>query len=430
MSTQLIICLVIFALTIISYCAGKLSMATTAIFSMMLLNITGCLDSQTTLGYFGNGTVIMVGSMCIVAAGFNRTRFCMNMATGISKMSNGSLTKILAGYCIVAMILTQFIQSPAVVIGIVAPMAAVSVEQIHVNPSKIMYPIGVVSIATCCTLPVGAGATISTELNGYLESYGYTDYMINLTDPMKARLPLLIVCLLYMIFLAKRFTPEVNSVPISDSFKIDTTKEPLKPFQERAGYIIFIVTSISMIFSEKIHLEVWQICMLGAVAMVVCGVLKPKEATNALPMNILLLIVGALAMAGALTNTGAGELLGTFVSNMVKATGSNSYLVGLLFFIAPFILTQLMNNRATMLIFYPIAIATCSVMRANPVGLLILIQAACLSAFMTPMATPGVPYFMAAGGYDVKDVVKQSWIPALIFCVVNVGWIMSIFPLF
>ena len=93
---------------------------------------------------------------------------------------------------------------------------------------------------------------------------------------------------------------------------------------------------------------------------------------------------------------------------MVKATGANSYLVGLLFFLVPFILTQLMNNPATMLIFYPIAIATCAVMKANPVGLVILIQAACLSAFVTPMATPGVPYFMAAGGYDVKDVIKLT----------------------
>lgn len=430
MSTQLIICLVIFSLTIMSYCWGKLSMATTAILSMMLLNVTGCLDAKTTLSYFGNGTVIMVASMCVVAAGFNRTKFCMNTANGISRMAAGSLTRILAGYCLIAMVLSQFIQSPAVVIGIIAPMAAVSVEQLHVNPSKIMFPIGVTSIVTCCTLPIGAGATIAAELNGYLESYGYTDYLVGLTDPMKARLPVLAACLIYMIFVSRKFTPETNTVPISESFQIHTEKEPLKPFQERAGYLIFIVTSVALMFSKTIHLDAWQICMLGALAMVVCGVLKPREATGALPMNILLLIVGALAMAGALTATGAGELLGNFVSHVVTAANGNSYLVGLLFFLVPFILTQLMNNRATMLIFYPIAIATCSVMKANPVGLLILIQAACLSAFMTPMATPGVPYFMAAGGYDVKDVMKQSWIPAIIFCIISVGWIMTVFPLF
>ncbi|MGL5513351.1 MAG: SLC13 family permease, partial [Sporomusa sp.] len=409
MDTQLVICLLIFAFTIISYCWGKLSMATTAMLSMILLNVTGCLDATTTLSYFGNGTVIMVASMCIVAAGFNRTQFCMNMANRISHVAKGSMVKILAGYCLIAMILSQFIQSPAAVIGIIAPMAAVSIEKININPSKIMFPIGVTAIVTCCTLPIGAGATIAAELNGYLESYGYTDYVVGLADPMKARLPLLVITLIYMVFVAPRFAPEVNSMPLSEGFKIDSTKAPLKPFQERAGYIIFIISSVALMFADAVNMEAWQICMLGALAMVIFGVLSPKEATSALPMNILLLIAGALAMAGALTTTGAGELLGTFVSNVVDKTGGNSYLVGLMFFIIPFILTQVMNNRATMLIFYPIAIATCAVSQANPVGLMILIQAACLSAFMTPMATPGVPFFMAAGGYNLKDVFKQSW---------------------
>lgn len=34
-----------------------------------------------------------------------------------------------------------------------------------------------------------------------------------------------------------------------------------------------------------------------------------------------------------------------------------------------------MSNRGTMLIFHPIAIATCAAMCGNPVGLMILIQA-------------------------------------------------------
>ena len=53
---------------------------------------------------------------------------------------------------------------------------------------------------------------------------------------------------------------------------------------------------------------------------------------------------------------------------------NNNYLVGLIFFIVPFILTQFMSNRGTMLIFIPIA--TCYNVGGNPVGLIILIQAA------------------------------------------------------
>jgi len=52
------------------------------------------------------------------------------------------------------------------------------------------------------------------------------------------------------------------------------------------------------------------------------------------------------------------------------------------------------------------------------------------SAFMTPMATPAVPQYMAAGGYDLKSVLKQSIIPCILFCVVSVFWTMSVIPMF
>ena len=163
--------------------------------------------------------------------------------------------------------------------------------------------------------------------------------------------------------------------------------------------------------------------------MVLCGVLKPREATASLSVSMLLLIVGALAMAGALSATGAGDVIGGAIANVVQGLGGNSYLVGIIFFIIPFILTQFMSNRGTMMIFHPIAIATCASIGGNPVGLMILIQAACLSAFMTPMATAAVPYIMEEGGYNQTSMVKQGMLFTVIACVVSVGWIMTIFPI-
>lgn len=113
----------------------------------------------------------------------------------------------------------------------------------------------------------------------------------------------------------------------------------------------------------------------------------------------------------------------------MKAVNGNSYIVGLIFFIIPFVMTQVMQNRGAMMTFHPIAIATCASIGGNPVGLMIVVQAACLSAFMTPMATPAVPYIMDYGGYDQKSMFKQSALLAAICCVVSVGWIMTIFPI-
>lgn len=342
-------------------------------------------------------------------------------------MAKGSLNKLMFGYVLIGMLLSQFIQSPIVAMGIVTPMLIASAESMGISPSKVMFPLGVVTVVTCCTLPVGAGATVAGELNGYIESYGYTAHMVNLIDPMIGRLPLLIICVAYCAFFATKLIPDQPVVPISvASAKGGAKKEPLKPFQEWAGIIIFFGDALLLMFSK---MPAWEATVLGAMAMILCGVLKPKEATASLPMSMLLLIVGALAMSGALSATGAGDLIGGYIAGIVESVGGNSYIVGFIFFIIPFLLTQVMQNRGTMLIFHPIAIATCANIGGNPVGLMILIQAACLSAFMTPMATAAIPYMMEQGGYDQKIMLKMSWLFAIVCCIVSVGWVMTMFPI-
>lgn len=427
--SQLTICLIIFILTIIGYCSGLYSLATISLVSMMALTVTGCLSAPESLAYFSNNNLIMIGGMCVVAAGFSRTKFCSNMASQIASISKGSLTKLMLGYVLIGTLLSQFIQSPVVVFGIVSPMLVASAEQMGIKPSKVIFPVGVATIATCCTLPFGAGATVAAELNGYIESYGYTVHTVGLLDPMKARLPLLIISVLYFALIAPKFAPEDSPVPAAATKAAKRSGADLKPFAEYMGILIFFGDAIALMFASSIGLESWEICVIGALLMVLCGVLSPREAAASLPISMLLLIAGALAMAGALSATGAGDLIGGYIAKMVALMGGNSYAVGFIFFLIPFILTQIMSNRGTMMIFHPIAIATCASIGGNPVGLMILIQAACLSSFMTPMATAAVPYIMEEGGYDQASMIKQSLLFAVIACIVSVGWIMTIFPI-
>ena len=437
MSTQLVICLVIFALTCAGYMTGVWSLGTVAMTSLCALSLTGCLTAKDALAYFSNSNVIMIAAMSVVAAGFNKTQFCTNLANAISKSAKGSLTKVLFAYCILAMLLTQMVQSPVVVFGIVAPLCMASADSMGISKSKITLPLGIVSIATCCTLPIGTGATQAAELNGYISSYyskleGFSGVMpeVNFFDPMIARLPLLVITVLFCAFVAPKFSPDAPVVATAGSApKKAVVKEALPPVAEWAGIIIFFGTALGLMLQASVlkSLQIWQICLMGAVLMVMFGTLKPKEAAQSVPLSMLFLVVGALAMSGALSATGAGDLIGGIISNVVMAV-NNNYIVGFIFFIVPFILTQFMSNRGTMLIFIPIAIATAHNVGGNPVGLIILIQAACLTAFMTPMATSAVPYMMDYGGYDQKALVKGGWLYAIVSAVVSIGWIMTMYP--
>lgn len=427
--SQLAICLIICLLTAISYVVAKIPMGVTALLSMIAFILTGCLDAATAASYFGNANGIMMLSMLVVAAGFNRTQFVKKCSSSVNKIAKGSLIRMMFGYILVTVLLAQFIQSSLVVFGIMAPMLMASCDEMDISPSKVMFPLSMASIATISVLPLGSGATQFAELNGYLEANAYTEYVVALTDPMKARLPMLIFVVLYCVFLATKFAPDKPVVEIASVETRKDEKEALSPIKEKCGYIIFILVTAALIFQSKLGVETWVICFTGAVAMVLTGVLSEKEAISSINWPMGFLFVGSLAMGGALTQTGAGEAVGAILAN-VAGKMSSPYLIGFVFFVVPFLLTQIMMNRTVMLIFIPIAILACKSLNANPIGIIILVQSACLSSFMTPMATPAVPMCMATGGYDLKALIKQSLLPALLLCIVSVAWIMTVFPMY
>ena len=437
MSTQLTACLLIFALTCAAYMTGVWSLAVVAMASLAALTLTGCLTASEALSCFSNSTVIMVGAMSVVAAGFGRTRFCARLAAGISRVAKGSLSKILLLYCLLTMLLSQMVQSPVIVFGIAAPLCMATADSMGVSRSRLAMPLGVVSISTCCTLPVGNGATQAAELNSYISAYydkleNFTGTMptISFFEPVTARLPMLIFTVLYCAFVMPRFCPDRHSAdPVGGEKPAQGERPPLPAFSEAAGIVVFFAAAAALMLQASVlkALAVWQTCLVGAVLMIVLGVLKPKEAGQAIPLSMLLLIIGSLAMAGALSGTGAGDLIGSLIARLVRKV-NNKYVIGFLFFFFPFALAQLMSNRGAMLLFFPIACAAANQIGGDPCGLLILIEAGALTAFMTPMPTAAVPYMMEYGGYNQRDLLRGGWLFALIACVLSVGWTMTIMP--
>ncbi|WP_454950691.1 hypothetical protein, partial [Dialister invisus] len=70
MSTQMIVCFVIFVLTLMSYILNKIPMWLTAMISMTALYFTGCVDADSALVGFSNVNTILMATMFVVAAGF------------------------------------------------------------------------------------------------------------------------------------------------------------------------------------------------------------------------------------------------------------------------------------------------------------------------------------------------------------------------
>ena len=427
MSTQLIICLVIFVLTCVGYMTGVWSLATVAMTSISALALTGCLTAKDALAYFSNNNVIMMAGMFVVSAGLSRTSLVDKFSKAVVKLTGGSFKRTYLVYLILAAVLTNLMNSPGACYCIVFPLALQMCKEYNVSPSKVMFPLGMVCVACCCILPTGASIQETGIFNGFLETYE-SEFAFSAMDFTKGRWPMLIIAPLWAWTMGYKIAPEQPPVPLQD-VAVAKQKTPLKPFADWAGVIIFFLVIFLFFFGSKFGLAAWQVTLLGAVLTVFCGTLTGKEAIAALPVDIAFMLIGALAMAGAMTATGAGDVIGNALAAAVGGV-RNGYVLGFIFFLIPFVLTQFMQNQAVINIFAPIVILTCKAIGANPIGLLVIITAAGLTAYMTPMATSAIPIVMGVGGYDIKSLVKQSWLVSLVFCLVYVLYVMTVLPCF
>lgn len=426
--SQLTICITIFIVSLVLYAINKWPMGVVGLLTILAISITGCLPAKDVLSYFGDKNLIMTVCMFVVSAGLSRTSFIERFSKFVCRITGNSFKRTMLIYMILALILTNLMTSPGAVFCIVFPLAAEACKEYGVSRSKVMYPLGVVCVGCCCILPFGAAISQGGINQGLYETYNL-GINFNPIDFTIGRWPLLFVIPLWAITLGIKMAPETSPVAITtETVNVDERKQ-LNHFSDIAGVAIFVVVVLMIFFGKNLGIAAWQAALAGAILDIICGTLTKNEAIQALPIDLACMLAGALSMAGALTATGAGQIIGDTLAGVVGNV-HNQYALGAIFFLIPFVLTQFMQNQAVINIFTPIVIMTCQAIGGNPTGLLVLITAAGLTAYMTPMATSAVPIMMGAGGYDIKSMVKQSIVPSIIFSAIYIVFTMTVLPIF
>ena len=136
-----------------------------------------------------------------------------------------------------------------------------------------------------------------------------------------------------------------------------------------------------------------------------------------------------ITLGNALGNTGAGEIVGDYAAGLLSGV-QNSYAIGAIFYIAAFLMTSVLYNRAVSKILIPLAILTCMSMNCDPRGPMIMCYIGSMASVITPLATAVVPMMMGAGGYSQKTLLKMGILPSILIGVVAVGVGMTVFPAF
>lgn len=425
--SQMTICLLIFVLMIVLFFIKKIPMSFSSMLVVVLLVVTGCVDSSTALSSFGNSTVVTMAAMFVVAAGLTRTQMINKISQLLYKVTDGSFTKVLATYMIITCLLGQFVPSIVALFALVYPLVQNMCDRMNVSPSKMMYPIAIACVSTSFIIePIGPYAAWYVTQNGYLESYGWTATKLGMWSETAVLLPVGLVTLVMAIFLIPKLLPDQPERPLAAvAGRKMQEKEPLSPVREFLGYAVFIAVIIGLMAG----LPSWQVTLAGAVVIVVSGVLTEREAIDNMNMGTILLYIGVTVLGSGLANTGAAEMLGEWLANALSGV-RNGYIIGFAFYAVAFIMTSLLYNRAVSTVLVPLAVITCGAMGCDPRGPVILCALASMSSLITPLSTAVVPMAMNAGGYSAKTVFKAGIIPGVVRGVLGTLIAMTLYPAF
>ncbi len=144
----------------------------------------------------------------------------------------------------------------------------------------------------------------------------------------------------------------------------------------------------------------------GALVMIFYGCLNIGQAARAIDRRIVLLIAASIAMAHALDKTGGASFI---AQGMVDALAgqSSTVLLSALFLVVA-VLTNLLSNNATALLFTPIAVGIAVSLEVSPVPFVHAVIFAANCSFASPMGYQTNLLVMGPGNYRFVDFFKTG----------------------
>ncbi len=144
--------------------------------------------------------------------------------------------------------------------------------------------------------------------------------------------------------------------------------------------------------------------LIGVGLMVSLRCLSWRDAGNAVPIPVIMLIVASLGMGKALVATGMAEFLA--IAFVAAAHGLPAAVILSLFLLTMAVLTNIVSNNAAAVIGTPIAVATSQQLGADPMPFLLAVLFGANMSFVTPFGYQTNLLILSAGNYRVMDFVK------------------------
>ena len=185
---------------------------------------------------------------------------------------------------------------------------------------------------------------------------------------------------------------------LQDIVVIEWSASELRPHRfARRAQLVFLIT-VAAIASGIVPTVFAAIA--GAFGMLVTGCLNVRQATRAIDRRIILLVGSAIAMSGALGATGGAQLIADTTVGLMSGA-SPAFIMSIIFIVVA-VLTNVLSNNATAVLFTPIAISTAQSLGADPLPFVVAVILGANASFATPIGYQTNLLVMGPGHYRFK----------------------------
>ncbi len=147
--------------------------------------------------------------------------------------------------------------------------------------------------------------------------------------------------------------------------------------------------------------DIMTCALTAAFLMILAGCIQPRDAYQALQRDVLLLIVGTIALGEAMQITGASRVYAEAFLGLFAGYSPRVVLGGLLLLTS--VCTQVLSNNATAVLLFPIAISTAASLGADARPFIIAVCFGASACFASPMGYQTNLLVYGPGGYRFSD---------------------------
>ena len=417
-----IITLLFLAFAIVMFVTEKIPLGLTSMIVCVGLVITKVLDVKTAFSGFIDSNVILFVAMFIVGGALFETGMANEVGGIVTKFAKSERSLIIAIMVIVGLMsgVLSNTGTAAILIPVIIGISAKS----GFKRSRLLMPLVFAAAMGGNLSLIGAPGNMIAQstLEQVGLSFGFFEYAI-------VGLPILAVGILFYATIGFKLLP--NHDTTDDGSVFDDTKDfsSVPQWKKTLSLVILVATLLGMIFEDQIGIKLCVTGCIGAILLILTGVISEKDALKSIDLKTIFLFGGTLSLASALKETGAGQMI---ADKVIGALGANPspYVLTFVVLVLCCAMTNFMSNTATTALMAPICLSIAQGMGADPRAVLMACVIGGSCAYATPIGMPANTMVVGAGNYKFMDYVKSGFPLIIIATIVSMIILPIAFPFY